>query len=81
MAAIVRRVIYAAAPVAGLLEVSLRGLDIIYRLVIMSLNRNLGEGYMNEKKEFEMPEITTYRRDELILDVAYTMPPPTSHFD
>ena len=27
---------------------------------------------MNEKKEFEMPEITTYRRDELILDVAFT---------
>ena len=34
---------------------------------------------MKEKKEFEKPQITTYGRDELILDVAYTMPPPNSH--
>ena len=29
---------------------------------------------MNEKKVFEMPVITTYRRDELIGETAFTFP-------
>ena len=27
---------------------------------------------MSEKKTFEMPTITTYRRDELIVETAFT---------
>ena len=27
---------------------------------------------MSEKKTFEMPAITTYRRDELIVETAFT---------
>jgi len=32
------------------------------------------ECVMSEKKAFEMPVITTYRRDELILETAFTLP-------
>ena len=35
---------------------------------------------MRQKKPFEMPTITTYRRDELIVETAFTGQPKGSAF-
>ena len=32
---------------------------------------------MEEKKEFEVPEVTTYDKEELDLDIALTGTPPS----
>ncbi len=36
---------------------------------------------MPEKKAFERPEITTYRRDELVGETVYTFPLLNSRLD